>query len=293
MSDLTRLCLGTAKLGMPWYGAGSVSRPTRAESIRILKRAYTRCGLRCFDTATSYGGAEQACFSVLTHRIVGDDLPPDIITKVWPELVAEGYGWGTGYGTGYCDDWPLRPKHILLHSPQGRQIAAMRETPFGHAIDGASVYTPAEARAALAAGLRVLQVPYCLLDTRHAEVIAEAKAVGCTVFARQPFLQGILVNGVIQQPRAETWLPEQWAAVERCWSLMAAFDVSRVEACLWFALDSPADYVVFGCGSVAHLEEVVAAAQRERPASWPACKAALRQAVAGDEAVVFNSLWAK
>lgn len=274
MTDLARLCLGTVKLGLPWYGAGSVSRPTDADKAAILERAVA-LGIRWFDTGAAYGDAEDWVTYGMLHPADGK-----FATKVSPALARCGADLAR---TVYGEMWDV----VLLHNPTLDDISAFHKSGLG-----ASVYHPAEALAALAAGLRVLQVPYCLLDRRHAEVMQEAKAAGVTVFARQPFLQGVLVNGLMTEAamRAE-WARSVAPVLEDCWDIMAAHEISRVEACLWFALDSPADYVVFGCGSVAHLEEVVAAAQRERPAQWPACQAALRAAVEAVPAVELQSLW--
>ena len=148
----------------------------------------------------------------------------------------------------------------------------------------------------IAARLGAIQVPYCLLDRRHEETICKATVAGLKVFARQPFLQGLLTN------RLPDRLSEQVGAAlaasvylfrDRFDSLCVDYGISRVQACLWFALDSPADYVVFGVGSVAHLEEVVAvaAAYVRGTARWLEFGQTLLDYAVSVPSVEFGSLW--
>ena len=260
--SIDRLCLGTCKLGLPFYGVGSVSRPGPDEIAAILERAYA-LGIRQYDTGAAYGDAEDWLFWGLPGSA-------DIVTKVSVALARRG-----ALHERRAD---LIYSRVLIHNPRvGDWDQQLRDAVCSDMV-GASVYTPDEARAALDAGVGTLQVPYCLLDRRHEAVIAEAKAAGVTVYARQPFLQGVLLNGPRQEsasvpPGIEVWLDEFWRMCEQ-------FGWTPVEACLTYALDSGADYVVFGVGSVKHLEETVFAcdALAGRPAGqWALLRHAMKR----------------
>jgi len=287
--SIDRLCLGTCKLGLPFYGVGSVSRPGPDEIVAILERAYA-LGIRQYDTGAAYGDAEDWLATMREGLPLSDEAR--YITKVSVPLARRGAFY---VRRSYETTWPV----VLLHNPKVsdwddnlRGFMSPELPPGSPPWSGASVYTPDEARAAIEAGARTLQVPYCLLDRRHEAVIAEAKAAGVTVYARQPFLQGVLLNGPRQESASvplgiEVWLDEFWRMCEQ-------FGWTPVEACLTYALDSGADYVVFGVGSVKHLEETVFAcdALAGRPAGqWALLRHAMKRWAHAVPPIEFGSLW--
>ncbi len=150
---------------------------------------------------------------------------------------------------------------------------------------GASVYTPDEALAAIAAGLRILQIPHHALDQRHARagVFEAAKAAGVTVMARQPFCRGLLLHeseSATVCALGRTGLPMEAAnaGAELLWrwrTVCARHGISPLEAGLRFSLASPADLIVLGVSSVAQLEQDVAIVEQPAPGTWPACYADL------------------
>ena len=188
--SISRLCLGTAKLGMPWYGAGSVSRPGSAEIEAILRCAFAG-GIRWFDTAAAYGDAEDW----LTHVLPAEDCR--FVTKVSPALAR------LGALADKLDGW----QHVLLHNLTLEDVTSAWAATVGLSISyaqrvGVSVYDPAETDQYVARGWRIVQVPYCLLDRRHELAMREARQRGVVIFARQPFLQGLLTNGMISAAAA-------------------------------------------------------------------------------------------
>jgi aryl-alcohol dehydrogenase-like predicted oxidoreductase len=255
-----RLCLGTAKLGMPWYGLGSTSRPTHADSASILREAVAR-GITHFDTGRAYGDAED----LVAHYLPGD---VHVSTKTAPDL------WR--YVHMHDNHWTP----LLLHNPTVDQIRF-----YGRTVDGASVYTPEEAQAVVDAGMRHLQVPFCVFDQRHRHVIERAVAVGLTVYARQPFLQGILTADVARPG----WpIPEGWFEVWRTTCETAT--VPPLEAALRFALETPAHFIVFGVGSVTHLREVIRVATSDPSPGWGDLSVTLRR-MFPQAGVQLGSLW--
>ena len=232
MTNLSRLCLGTAALGMAYPPGSRSRRPTHAESAEMLRYAWD-AGIRDYDTARAYGDAEELCCACLSRQA-------SIVTKIAPELALQAL---------------MNPRIStwLIHNPRReyltQKVARM-------AYRGASVYTPAEARAAIRAGLKIIQIPYHILNQSHAKagVFEAAKAAGVTVYARQPFARGE--------------------------ALRQGFTAAD---CLRFALASPADYVVFGVTTLAQLEQDIAIAAAPFPADWPARYAALLACDAGLE----------
>ena len=211
MSQIHRLCLGTASFGMAYPPGSSSPRPTHAESAEMLRYAYGR-GVRWFDTARAYGDAEDICVSCLAPSVVVTKTAPDL--REWVR---------TDCGM------------LLLHNPH--------ESDMDIPADGVSVYSPKGACVAIQSGFDYIQIPYHVLDQRHAKagVFEAAKAASCTVMARQPFARGE--------------------------ALRAGFSV---EDCLRFALASPADLVVFGVSSMAQLQRNLDIAESEPPPTWPA-----------------------
>ena len=63
---LSRLCLGTAQLGMDYGIANQLGRPDDAQCHRLLSGALER-GVLCWDTAGSYGDAEGRIGEFLTN----------------------------------------------------------------------------------------------------------------------------------------------------------------------------------------------------------------------------------
>lgn len=264
MNNLRRLCLGTACLGIPGYGLSSGRKVSHREALAILRRAW-EIGITCFDTASAYGEAEVMVYCGVPSRAV-------VTTKASPllaEMRSDMSGW---------DTWRL-----LLHNPTTDEI--LEGCRWG--VHGASVYAPEEAHAAIAIGLRILQIPYHALDQRHAKagVFEAAKAAGVTVMARQPWCRGLMLLGgvdVIHRMKlSHTSIAADAANLVTMYGRVCArHSISPLEAGLRFSLESPADMIVLGVSSVEQLEQTVAIAVSEPPPSWPACYQELRETFA-------------
>lgn len=273
------LCFGTAKVGMPWYGAGSTSRPSPAERAELVREA-CRLGVKYIDTSSAYGDAEDW---------VTLNAPPGVtvVTKLAPMLapLALRYGGQGQVGT------------VMLHNPP---LTLLRDRTFiqewcdvcasARVIPGASVYDPDEVTAAMDVGLSAVQAPFCWLDRRCGPALRRARNAGLLTFARQPFLQGVLLNA--PNPGCD---PAAYDAGTFRYMLRAvgkSHGVTPVEACLWFAMgEEVADYVVFGAGSLAHLREVVAAGERMPSSGWEACRWELERRAECRMTITFGSLW--
>ena len=218
---VSALGVGTAALGAA-YGIrapGEPGAPDRPAAVEVLRRA-ADAGVTLFDTAPGYGVAESLVGEALEGR---DECV--IATKVRVPRDAGGLLL-TGAAVRRAVLASVAASREALRRPVldvlqvhnagaaalagGELVAALeeaRERGLVRAL-GASVYTPAEALAVIAAGVfGVVQVPYNLLDRRvEAEVLPAARAAGVAVVARSAFLKGAL------GPRA-AYLPGSLGAV--------------------------------------------------------------------------------
>jgi len=201
MTD-SRICLGTAQLGMD-YGINNVTGVPSASESRAIIRLALASGITAFDTAPSYGESE---------RILGECLGASakeisIVSKL------PGIDWALGPAgvsaeirrtiettlanlkidkLAFClfhrfDDMFVRQKAAL------GDLTALRAAGLVDKI-GASVYTPEEAEACLRLpDCEVIQVPFNLADKRllGIDFFRRAKAGGKVVFVRSVYLQGL------------------------------------------------------------------------------------------------------
>jgi aryl-alcohol dehydrogenase-like predicted oxidoreductase len=285
MSNIGRLVLGSACLGLSDYPPGRrTPRPTYAESGAII-RAALAAGITRFDTGLAYGDAE----AIVLKWTRGCGVT--VTSKCAPELIDI-----------YTDEFAPFGGPVLLHNPT---VAQLQNPSMTSLAEGASVYTPAEAFAAIDAGLKHLQIPYHALDQSHdrAGIFEAARKAGVTVMARQPWARGLLVKSLQGRTvpvgpwrRFVEWLKRlvgirpRMPAIERYQVVCQHYGIGYVEAGLRFSLGLPEDaLVVFGVSSLAQLEQAIAIASTDPPASWPACYAELLSTFA-DSALTLGSV---
>jgi aryl-alcohol dehydrogenase-like predicted oxidoreductase len=277
VNNISRICLGTAALGLAGYPPGRhTPRPTYAESGAII-RAALAAGITHFDSGAAYGDADIILRKWTSggHRTGSNGVT--VTSKVAPELVDI-----------YTDEFAPFGGPVLLHNPT---VAQLENPSMTSLAEGASVYTVAEAEAAIRAGLKHLQVPYHVLDQRHAMTFEAAWNSGVTVYARQPWARGLLVleSYNLRETLCEQGWPVSPEPFERFHRICIKRKVGYVEAGLRFSLASPADFVVFGVSSLAQLEQTVAIASTDPPASWAGCYAELLSTFA-DSALTLGSV---
>ena len=259
-----RLVLGTVEFGME-YGIDGQLRPAKDETFAILDAALA-AGIDTFDTASAYGNAEELLGGWIKARSCADKVK--IISK----------------GSGRADiEQSLKRLGLraldgyLLHNAQG-SLAELQEARRALLVKhiGASVYRPEEVRSEF----EYVQIPYNALDRRF------EKVQGAVVFARSPFLQGLLLMNPNNLPphlaHAKPYL-EQFVAIANNYKL------SQLQASLLFVLHSNAHYVVFGVKSLAQLHEILEAAKTPVPDGFiDAVRAGIQNV---DETVINPSLW--
>jgi len=240
--ELSRLTLGTVQLGLPYGIANRTGQPAYGQALDIVRAAYEG-GIRCLDTAASYGASEQTLGAVLEDLDLTDEVT--IVTKVKPiegDLDAdEAYALVEASVVESLER--LRVEFIpicLMHWEDNfRYFEALRELQdrdlVGHV--GCSVMTPAATEAILASGLvDAIQVPGSVLDSRFIApggISDRAAQQGVAVFLRSIYLQGLVFL-------AEDHIPPELGDViaprRRLREIADEQDTTMGELCLRYAL---------------------------------------------------------
>ena len=243
----SKLVLGTVQLGMPYGIANTAGPPSKEGAFKILDTAFEG-GINTFDTASAYGSAEELLGEWIAARTIKKSVY--IVSKVTG---------GSGSIRSLIEQ-SLQRLHIeqldgcLLHSSEHlceRDVMddlqqAKQDGLVGHV--GVSIYDEADAQKALDVGMEYVQIPYNVFDQRleRADFFDRATAAGITVFARSPFLQGLLLMDPDAVP------PHLSAArqhLEKFIEMSQRHGLSQLEAALLFAHGSRAEHVIFGAES--------------------------------------------
>jgi spore coat polysaccharide biosynthesis protein SpsF len=220
--------IGGAQLGLAYGTTNVAGRPSRVR-VRDMLDAAARGGATTIDTAAAYGRSE-----TVIGRIFAESPALRsrlwVITKLHPR-VGDRPASAARLATEtrrviHGSLRRLRLEHlplVLLHRPTQRTIGggAIRdamvrlvETGAIGAI-GVSVYTPAEALAALEdPSVRAIQAPLNVFDRAilTADIPARCAAAGVVIFVRSVFLQGLLAGDQAPPPsrssRPSTRVPQ-------------------------------------------------------------------------------------
>jgi spore coat polysaccharide biosynthesis protein SpsF len=232
------LVMGSVQLGLSYGATNRTGKPPRDTALRLVRRA-ANAGVSAFDTARSYGDAEERLGAALAGRravrtITKLDPLNDLMHDASQASVCAAVDQSVAESLA-----ALRLKTlscVLLH--RAEQIAshggAIWRRLQEHLADGTiqalgvSVQTPTEAHAALReVAVTHIQLPFNILDWRWREsgVIAALEARGLvTVHARSVFLQGVLAAGDpkiwpcisgVDAPATIAWLTQTAEAFRR------------------------------------------------------------------------------
>jgi len=295
------MVLGTVQLGLKYGINNSHGQPSREEALGILERAYEQ-GIRMFDTAFSYGDAEEIIGEFITRRKLNGQV--QIISKLEPNCVSEGSenvlsivenGLRTSLrriGREYIDGYLLHTSSYIFRE---EIVNALHQCKIKGLVKniGVSIYEETEALAAVRSSLiDYIQIPYSVFDQRlnQTEFFQLAKANGKKVFARTAFLQGLIFMTDKEIPDSLSGAKEYLKEFD---DIICRYGLSRLEAALAFSASQPGvDYIVFGVDTIEQLNETmsVAASLGEHFD----CVAALRDRFLNIEKnIIFPSLWKK
>lgn len=261
-----RLVLGTVQLGMTYGLHNTHGQPTQDEAFAILDAALA-AGIATFDTAYAYGTAEDVLGTWIQERSLRGKVR--VISKMKPHALND-YPDGAKAREVVRMELEKSLKRLnlesldgyLFHSPHyiylKHMVEGMRKAKETGLVQhiGVSVYDEAGALQAAELGVDYVQVPYNAFDQRldATDFFAVAKKNGVAVFARSPFLQGLLLMRPNELPEHLTDLRPQ---LEQFIAIAARHSLTQAEAALRFASACRADHIVFGVDIRAQLEEDV------------------------------------
>lgn len=265
LRNVSALTLGAVQLGMPYGVANQSGQPDEKEARAILAAAYEG-GISCIDTAAAYGHSEAVIGRSLVDLGLRERMT--IVTKV-PAL------------TGDAPDAREARRQIaqsitrslerlgverlgicLFHREDDIRFSAALLEDERVAVAGCSVMTRDGLRATIAHGLRAVQIPVSLVDTRCTRTgdATLAAVQGVAVFARSVYLQGLLLMPEDRIPAHLAGIVPARRALEQ---VAAAAQLSLGELALRYVLGLPGvRSVVVGAESVEQVRRNAAHAAR-------------------------------
>ena len=256
--------LGTVQLGMKYGLNNRHSQPTPDESFSILDAAFA-AGINTFDTAYAYGTAEDILGAWIKDRSLADKIR--IISKMKPHVLND-YPDGAKAVDIIKIELEKTLNRLNLKSIDGYLFHSPHYIYLRHMVDGmkkirdigvvknigVSIYNEAEALQAVEMGIDYVQVPYNIFDQRLDRTVffELAKKNKVTVFARSPFLQGLLLTRPERIPKNLFYMRPY---VEQFIEIVKKYHLSPVEASLIFVkAHCRADYIVFGIDTLSQLK---------------------------------------
>lgn len=264
----TKLVLGTVQLGMTYGLNNTHGMPTSEEAFAILDAAL-KGGIDTFDTAAAYGTSEDVLGAWMSTRKNASAVK--IISKMKAHVLND-YPDGTAAAHVVRTELEKSLTRLGLESLDGYLLHSPYYIYMTHVVDGlrqakeaglvgnigVSIYDEAEALQAVRLGVDYVQVPYNVFDQRldKTDFFEVAKKNDTVVFARSPFLQGLL----LMEPAA---IPAHLAYarpfIERFRDIAARHGKTPAEAALLLVRSSRADHIVFGVETLSQLEKGLAA----------------------------------
>lgn len=265
---LSKLCLGTVQLGMPYGINNAKGQPSPAEATKILRYAIKE-GVFVFDTAPGYGDSEKILgqnLHLLKNKLVFISKVPSLDWKN-KEKITEAIN-----AVLEKTLHNLKIKKIpfyLFH--RFNDLVSHKNFALHHLIKlkkrglietiGVSVYTPQEATASLKIkGVQAVQIPTNLIDKRFIEsgFLDEARKKKVTVLVRSVFLQGLFFKKKIPT-YLNAFKPYQKKIIKIC----ADHKISINELALRYVLSlKGVASVLIGLENLEQLKENVTVAKR-------------------------------
>ncbi len=297
-----KLCLGTVQFGLEYGINNKTGKPAEEQVFSMLDLAVAK-GIEYFDTAAAYGNAEEILGRYFESRNLQKQVK--VISKLLPNLIADD-----NYRAEAIVENEIRKslerlkleclEGYLLHTPTDffnqsvmNGLFLAKEKGLIRNL-GVSIYETEHALDVVNSGMvDYIQIPYNVFDQRmeRTEFFNIARANGVTVFARSPFLQGLLFMEGDDIPahleRARVYLHDFD-------EIIAQYSLKRVEAALFLSYLNPGiDYVVFGVDNIEQLTENIEVCNLN-PDVDSSCTEELRQHFMNiEKEIIFPSLWAR
>lgn len=296
----SKLVLGTVQLGLKYGLNNTHGQPTTEESFSILDTALAE-GIHTFDTAYAYGTAEDVLGAWIEARALAGKVR--VISKMRPHALND-YPDGmkaadvvqieikkslARLGLDSLDGYLFHSPHYIYLSHMVAGMQKVKEAGLVKNI-GVSVYDEDEALQAVELGLDYVQAPYNAFDQRldATDFFDLAKKNKVTVFARSPFLQGLLLLRPDALPAHLSYLRPH---LERFIEISAKYGLSPVEAALQFVNAAcRADHIVFGVDTPIQLKEDIGVQKEGESGLVEEIRAAFKDLNRG---AINPSLWSK
>ncbi len=299
---LKKLCLGTAQFGMKYGINNKIGKPSESEVFQIMDYAYAR-GIRAIDTARAYGNSEEVVGRYLSQAgIKRSELT--IISKYMPsglrieqnlnELSIKEHLLQSleRLKLDYLDGYLLHTPEEFYEKGVMEDLLKLKKEGLVKKI-GVSIYEMSHALDVVQSGIvDAIQVPYNILDQRvdQSELFSIAERNSVTVYARSPFLQGLLTMSVDEVPKE---LSEVKNYILQLNGLSKKFNLSVIDMCMLFSMVNPSvDFVVFGVDSVDQLKEDIDVMNHDY--QFDECRKEINNIFSYiEKSIIFPSLWAK
>lgn len=301
---VSELCLGTVQFGLHYGINNKNGKPAQEQVFAMLDLAVSK-GIEYFDTAAAYGDAELLLGEFIQSRILQDRIK--VISKLMPNLINDIYSNDqmeeTIIGEIYKSLQRLHIKTLegyLLHTPtdfyrSGVTEGLQKAKKLGLVKNiGVSIYETEHALDVVSSGIvEYIQIPFNVFDQRleKTDFFKIAKANGVTVFARSPFLQGLLFMAEDDIPvhleRARVYLHDFNMIISK-------YHLSTAEATLSLSCLNPGiDYVVFGVDNIEQLTENIEVFDPNLDVNSSCIEELKEHFVNIEKEIIFPSLWAR
>jgi len=266
-----KLILGTVELGLKYGLNNKLDKPNIKTAFSILDTAWEN-NIRTYDTAFAYGDAEDILGKWISSRKIENKV--SIISKLKPHILND-YPDGTKAEDIIIYEIKKSLKRLnintldgyLLHTPHyiynNHIINSLKQAKNKRLIKnfGVSIYDESEALYAANLPVDYIQIPYNIFDQRldKTNFFKIAKKNNITIFARSPFLQGLLL---INKNKIPPYLNHTKPLLKKLDTYLNKHKLSKLTATLAFTLKNKnVNYVVFGINSTKELEENLEALQ--------------------------------
>lgn len=299
---VNKLCLGTVQFGIEYGINNKTGKPAEEQVFTMLDLAVAK-GIEYFDTAAAYGNAEEILGRYFKSRNLQKQVK--VISKLLPNLIADD-----NYKAEAIVESEIKKsldklkleclEGYLLHTPTDFYNQSVMNGLFLAKKKGlirnlgVSIYEIEHALDVVSSGIvDYIQIPYNVFDQRmeRTDFFNITKGNGITVFARSPFLQGLLFMAGDDIP---AHLERAWVYLDDFDKIISKYNLKRVEAALYLSyLTSGIDYVVFGVDNIEQLTENI------EVFNWNSeidsrCIGELKQHFMSiEKEIIFPSLWAR
>jgi aryl-alcohol dehydrogenase-like predicted oxidoreductase len=259
---MAHLILGTATFGTG-YGIANIGKYTEVKSVQEIVNSSQQTGINDFDTAPSYGPAEEYLGSFLDHT-----KQPKISTKISRESATSAKLMLSSVRSSLLRTKVKKFDNLYLHDPEALNGPGASETIAGlkEVIElglanrvGVSAYSLEDLLRAKEAfdGLTVFQVPENICDRRMigSNEMMELKNQDNHFIVRSIFLQGLLLMPSTEIPIR---LSESAKLIEQISSLSRELDTMPIDLCLAYGRTIPwVSGIVVGVADVSQFRQIV------------------------------------